>query len=144
MDQNAEEPLDHLTKLIVRSGGIDDTEIDRIVSSPYISSRLRARIEAERKLRAEPTAGWFATVLVAARAITVLLIVTVATVVAFWISRTNSSTNITPAITGARPDDVARVITGGTCALSSTEECAISREDVLATLFADKEQERSK
>jgi len=142
MDQKSEEPLDGLSKLVVRAGGIDDGEADRIASTPFIHARLRARIEAERKRRAEPSTGWFATVLVAARAITVLIIVTVAAVLAFWYSRANPGTNNGPTITGA--DDVSRVISGGTCALSSTAECAISREEVLATIFADNEQEKSK
>ena len=144
MDQKSRESIDHLTKSIVRGAGTDEADVDRIVSSPFITSRLRARIEAERKRQTEPVGGWFGTVLVAARAITVLVVVTAASVLAFWFSRTNASTTSPPRITGAGADDVSRVISGGTCALSSTQECAISREEVLATLFADKEQERSK
>src|SRR5262245_11564432 len=139
MDQKSRESIDHLTKSIVRGAGADEADVDRIVSSPFINSRLRARIEAERKRQTEPVGGWFVTVLVAARAIMVLVVVTAAAVLAFWLSRTNASTSSPPRITGA--DDVSRVISGGTCALSSTQECAISREEVLATLFADKEQE---
>jgi hypothetical protein len=138
------ESIDHLTESVVRAAGIDESEVDRIVSSPFINSRLRARIEAERKHRTESPVGWFATILVAARAITVLLVVTVAAVLTFWLSRTNAATSPPPTITGAGSDDISRVISGGTCALSSTQECAISREEVLATLFADKEQEISK
>jgi len=143
MDQN-EEPIDHLTKSIVRGAGTDRAEIDRIVSSPFINSRLRAQIEAERKRRTDSAGGWFGTVLVAARAITVLFVVTAAAVLTFYFSKTDASTNNSPRITGAGGDDVSRVISGGTCALSSTQECSISREEVLATLFADKEQQRSK
>lgn len=144
MDQKPAEPIDHLSKSIVLAAGTDQAEVDRIVSSPFINSRLRAQIEAERKRRTESVGSWFGTVLVTARAITVLVIVTAAAVLAFWFSKTNASTNSPSRITGAGADDVSRVISGGTCALSSTQECAISREEVLATLFADKEQERSK
>jgi len=142
MDQKHQQSIDNLSRLITRAGGIDESEVERIASTPFMNARLRARIEEERNRRTEPAAGWFATVLVAARAVTVLIIVTVAAVLAFWYSRANASTNNKPTITGA--GDVSRVISGGTCALSSTEECAISREEVLATLFADKEQEGSK
>ena len=144
MDQNPGEPIDHLTKSLVRSAGTDQAEVDRILSSPFINTRLRARIEAERSRRTESAAGWFGSLLIAARAIVVLVIVTAAAVLTFWFSRANASENTPPAITGAGADGVSRVISGGTCALSSIQECAISREEVLATLFAEKEQERSK
>ena len=144
MDQNPDESIDHLTKSIMRAAGTDPAEVDRIVSSPFINSRLRARIEAERHRRSEPAAGWFGNIVISARAITVLVLVTAAAVLTFWFSKTNASTNIPPRLTGAGADDVSRVIVGGTCALSSTQECAISREEVLATLFTDKEQERPK
>jgi hypothetical protein len=142
MEKQTGERLDHLTKLVTRAGGLDEADVERIASSPFINARLRARIEAERKRQTEPSAGWLGTVLVAARAITVLIIVTMSAVLTFWFSRANASTNNPPTITGA--GDVSRVISGGTCALSSTDECAISREEVLATLFADREKELSK
>jgi hypothetical protein len=41
-------------------------------------------------------------------------------------------------------DDITRVVTGGACALSTTEECAISTEEVLATLFAENGGEQPK
>src|SRR5215475_3876702 len=104
MDQKPAEPIDHLTKSIMRAAGTDQAEVDRIVASPFINSRLRARIEAERKRRTESVGGWFGTVLVAARAITVLVVVTAAAVLAFWFSKTNAPTTSPSRITGAGAD----------------------------------------
>ena len=141
MDQTPNEPLDRLTKIVARAGGINDNEVERIGSSPFLHARVRAGIEAERRRRAEKGSGWLGTVLVASRAIAVLVVVTIAAVLTFWLSKGNAAVSA-PSVNAA--DDIARVVTGGTCALSTTEECAISTEEVLATLFAENGGEQPK
>jgi hypothetical protein len=125
--------LDELTKIVARGGGASDSEVERIASAPFFNARVRARIEAERKSREVERGGWLVTLLVAWRAVAVLLVVTVATAAAYWVSRAPAAEQID----ARTSDDVSRVLAGGTCALSATDECAISREEVLATLFAD-------
>lgn len=125
--------LDELTEIVARGGGAGNSEVERIASAPFFNARVRARIEAERKRREVERGGWLVTLLVAWRAVAVLLVVTVGAAAAYWVTRAPAAHEI-----GARPgDDVSRVVAGGTCALSATDECAISREEVLATLFAD-------
>jgi len=143
MDQTPNESFDQLTKTVARAGGISDVEADRIGSSPFLHARLRAGIEAERRRRADKGSGWLATLLVASRAITVLVVVTIAAVMTFWFSRANDSVNAPP-LNASAENDISRVVTGGTCALSTTEECAISNEEVLATLFAERGGEEPK
>ena len=135
MDQIPNKPIDRLTELVVQSGGISDEDAERICSSPFIYARLRAGIEAERRLRAEQGNGWIGTLLVASRAIAVLVVVTIAAVSAFWLSKTKASESAPPGRASA--EDISRVVIGGTCALSTTQECAISTEEVLATMFAE-------
>ena len=142
MDETPNEPLDRLTKRIAQAGGIGDEEAERIGSSPFLHARLRAGIEAERRRRAEQGWGWPATLLVASRAITALTLVTIAALLTFWFSRSTGSE--TPAAVYASADDISRVVTGGACALSTTAECAISTEEVLATLFAENGREEQK
>lgn len=125
--------LDELTQIVVRRGGASDDEVERMASAPFFNARVRARIDAERKRREVERGGWLVTLLIAWRAVAVLLVVTVATAAAYWVSRAPAARQ-----SSARTsDDVSRVVAGGTCALSATDECAISREEVLATLFAD-------
>ena len=127
--------LDQLANAIARSGGISEAEAERIGSSPFLHTRVRARIEAEQRERAEQGSGWLATLFVASRAIVALILVTIAAASAFWITSSSSAAdNIAPVISKA--DDLNRVVIGGTCALSSTDKCAISTEEVLATMFA--------
>lgn len=127
--------LDKLAKAVARSGGISDDEAERIGSSPFLHTRVRARIEAEQLRRAEPGSGWLATLFVASRAIVALLMVTIAAASAFWITGAGAGESIAPEVTSA--NDISRVVIGGACALSSTEQCAISTEEVLATMFAE-------
>ena len=145
MNQTPDESLDRLTTVITRAGGISEDEAERIGASPFLRARILAGIEAERRRRADQGSGWLSSLLVASRAIAVLLVVTIAAVVTFWLSKSNASNgsvSVPPAETYS--DDISRVVAGGTCALSATDECAISTEEVLATLFADKAEEERK
>lgn len=135
MDKTQNEPLDRITKIVAQGGGLSHDEAERIGSSPFLLARLRAGIEAERRRRAEQGSGWLATLVVASRAISVLVVVTIAAVLTLWFSKANASVTVTPL--NATANDISRVVAGGTCALSTTEECAISTEEVLATLFSE-------
>ena len=136
--------LDQLAKAVTRAGGISDDEAERIGSSPFLHTRVRARIVAEQQKRAGQGSGWLATLFVASRAIVTLLVVTIAAAGAFWTTTSRAGDNaalklsnaLEPSRAPSRPDDINRVVVGGTCALSSTEQCAISTEEVLATMFA--------
>lgn len=136
MDQDPNKPMERLTRLVVQSGGISDEDAERIGSSPFIHARLRAGIEAERRRKSEQGSGWLGTVLVASRAIAALAIVTIAAVMTFWLSKATAAVSVPRGNAGA--EDISRVVTGGACALSTTQECAISTEEVLATMFTDK------
>jgi hypothetical protein len=143
--ERQDEHLDRVGKSVVRSGGISDQETEAIASSPFMYARLRARIEAERlrperRRDDEPQAAWFATIFVARRAIPALMLVAIFALSAFWLMKTNQGAS-KPSI-DPRDYNIARVAVGGTCALSSAEECAISTDEVLATLFADEEVQR--
>jgi len=133
MKHKSDERLDQLAITMVRAAGLAEKDAAKIGGSPFIRTRLLARIEAERKSGVEQGSSWFPNMVMAWRAIAVLLLVTIAATFAFWMSRGGAPIRSTD----KTADDVARVVTGGTCALSSTDECAISREEVLATLFAE-------
>jgi hypothetical protein len=135
MDQTTNERLERLTRLVAKAGGIGDGEAEKIGASPFLQARLRAGIEIERRRRSEQGSGWLATLLIASRAITIMALVTIAAVLMLWFSRADSAHVISPL--NPTDDPVSRVVTGGTCALSSTDECAISTGEVLATLFSE-------
>jgi len=138
MNGKDDKQLDRLGAIVTRRGGISDDELQKIDSSPFLRTRLRTAIESERR-RSEQQIGWLARIGVATRAIAMMAIVTIAAVVSFWFSRPASNA---PGSSESRQNDVARVVIGGTCALS-TDGCSISNEAVLATLFkAEGEESR--
>ena len=134
MNGTSNRHLDQLAETVARAGGISADDVDRISSSPFLHTRVRARIEAEQRKRAAQGSGWLATVLVASRAIAVLVLVTIAAATAFWATKPGAAGNSPNSV---KDDDLTLVVAGGTCALSSTEQCAISTEEVLATMFAE-------
>jgi|SRR5690349_5825106 len=137
MNGKDNQQLDRLGSIVTRAGGIGDDELQKIDASPFLRTRLRSSIESERRRRAEQQIGWLARIGVATRAIAVMAAVTVVAVLSFWFSRTSSSAT---GQSGSKGDDIARVVIGGTCALS-TDGCSISNEQVLATLFKEEGEE---
>jgi hypothetical protein len=133
-NQSHDEPLDRLGKGITRASGVGEEGADQIASSPFLYAQLRARIEAERERKAEQGGGWFATFKVARRAIPALALVAIAAVASLWFAATKyaaaerGGANVE---VGYQPSPVTA------CSLSATDECAISSEEVLATMFAE-------
>ena len=125
--------LDRVGKTVIRAAGLNEFESDAVASSPFLYARVRARIEAEK--RRDNLSVPMLAILYAWRAVSAVAIVAIVAVSAFWMK-----TPAAPAplqITSGRADNVNLVATGGTCALSNSAECAISTEEVLATLFAE-------
>src|SRR5262245_66094353 len=85
--KRAGERLDQFSQIVTRGGGLTADEAEQAASSPFLYTRVRARIESERKSRATPFADRFAMLPVAWRAIAALLIITLAAGAAFYASR---------------------------------------------------------
>lgn len=134
-NQSHDEPLDRLGNSITRASGIGEDKADQIASSPFLYAQLRARIEAERKQKAEQSSGWFATFKVARRAIPALALIAIAAVASLWFAAAKYTVGDAR---GSANIDVSYQLSPITaCSLSATDECAISSEEVLATMFAE-------
>ena len=134
--------LDRVGKSVTRAAGIDETQADEVASSPFIYARLRARIEAERERQSEPGGGWFVTFKVARLAIPTLALVAIVAVTSFWFAVTKNTASISPGV--AREENSYQPAPVTACALSATDECAISNEEVLATMFAEQKGEEQR
>ena len=134
MSKGTDDRLDRLAASVSRAGGIGDKDAEKIGSERFLFTRILARIESDRRSSTAQRAGWFTPFPIAVRAIAVLFLVTIGAAVAFWFSRANPTVH---RVANSAADNVGRVVTGGACALSATDECAISTEEVLATLFAE-------
>jgi len=141
-NQSHDELLDRVGKSVARASGISEDDVDQVASSPFLYARLRARIEAERKQQAEPDGGWFATFKIARRAISALALVAIAAVASLWFAATKYTVSPSPGGVNVEINYSLTPITA--CSLSATDECAISSEEVLATMFAEQEGKEEK
>lgn len=132
--RRSDEELDRAGKSLLLSAAASDEETDKATSSPFLFARIAARIEEEERRRSTQDAAWLISFREAKRAIALLALVAVAAFGLFWSSSgeqpqrakqaTSNEASIRPASLNA-------------CSLASTDECAISSNDVLATLFAE-------
>lgn len=132
-DHERNRTLDRIGKTAVRAAGLNESESDAVASAPFLYARVRARIEAE-KQRDKQSVPMLA-MLYAWRAVSAVAIVAIVSVSAFWIKTPGAPVTAPP--NSSRADNVNLVAIGGTCALSNSAECAISTEEVLATLFSE-------
>jgi hypothetical protein len=141
-NQSHDELLDRVGKSVARASGINESEADQIASSPFLYARLRARIEAERKPQQEPDGGWLATFTIARRATVALALVAIAAVASLWFAATKYTADPPPGGANVYVHYPLTPVTA--CSLSATDECAISSEEVLATMFAEQEGKEEK
>ena len=136
--EGSNERVDRAGSELIRAAGLSEFESDEAASAPFLYARIRARIESDRQRSDKSVPA--AMLLIGWRAVPALAMVAVAAVSVFWV------TTPAPAATGAVPpapvqsDNIKLIATGGTCALSSAGECAISSEEVLATMFREEEK----
>jgi len=154
-ERNAnEERLDEVGEDLVRAARASADEIEAGAGGPLLYTRIRASI-AERQKESEGFAGGWLNLLQAAKFAVPAMALATASVTclprlglysrehprAQRVEIAQQHTYNSPA-EPVGPGDLGPVtISAGACALSNTQECAISNNEVLAVLFADENQE---
>ena len=127
------ERLDCIGNEALRAAAMSDEEADRAALSPFLYSRVLSRIEAERQTDAG--GSWIMSIALPGRAVSAFALAAMLAVATFWVASSRSDRVEAGPASGSTA--AAGVVSA--CSLSSTDECAISTEDVLATLFAEAE-----
>jgi hypothetical protein len=133
-DSDSIRTLDELGKVLVRAAcGSDADAASAVGGDAY--ARLRARIIAKERDQAEPWTSWFAFLTIARQAIPAMAILAAITVSAFMLRGDDSgaSTRMT-ALPGFELDEE-RQAPVSACSISTRSECAVSNEEVLATMI---------
>lgn len=130
--------LAHLSVEVVRASASNEREAEAVAASPFLFTRLRARIDAER-LRREESEGWFALFGVFRRAFPAMALLAVFAFALFWTA--NLGTLATgdfgdSVLLGARDVGIEHVVFADRNPLSSDE--------VLASILNDDEREASR
>lgn len=136
-DSSADARLDRLGRGILRASAADAAEAEAVAASPFLYSRVRARINAERERR-EAGEGWGMFLSVLWRSAPAMALVAVVAFVMFWSAVSNSQPGglvVDETLLGQRENGIEQVVFADRTPLSS--------DDVLATIIND-DRENSK
>ncbi|MCI0487680.1 MAG: hypothetical protein L0229_13895 [Blastocatellia bacterium] len=133
--------LDRVAQEITRAAVADNAE--EVVSSPFLYSKLRARIEAEQERRAEPVNGWLVMLAAARLAIPALAIIAIAVTAMFWFGGASAPPESAANVPYINMPEMGY---GGiapiqACSVSDSAGCNVSTNEVIATLFREEGQE---
>lgn len=133
-EHGTNERLDRLGRKLIRASADNEEVGEAVASSPFLYTRLRARIDAER-VRREEGARWRAFFGVVWRAVPAMALVALLAFVLFLsVSFTRSAGSYSDeALLGAPDAGVERVVFAG-------DRQPLSSDDVLATILNDEER----
>ena len=135
-DRAADEELDRVGRSVLWSAAASNDEADKVAGSPFLFARIAARIDEEQRRRSATDTGWLVALREAKRALAALAFVAIAAFGLLWFSAGSAPQKTQQ----ARNDEMnIRPASVSACSLASADECAISNNDVLATLFAEGE-----
>ncbi|HEY0098889.1 MAG TPA: hypothetical protein VGB76_08035 [Pyrinomonadaceae bacterium] len=141
-DAVAVEELERLGRAVVRASAANEAEAEAAASSPFLYTRLRARIDAEQEARSAGGAETWRTLLgVVWRSVPAMALVALLTFILFWTSNFGN-TSLSPgvlsdeALLDARDAGIESVV--------FAERRPLSSDDVLATILQEDEREGSR
>jgi hypothetical protein len=144
--------LDEVGEALVGAARASDSDIESAAGEPLLYSRIRVSIAAGQRESGGLAGGWLSFLQAAKFAVPAMALVTVAVTCLPRLAVNFRHTELPAArVRYSRPSALPTQgpaltpsilsFAAGTCALSNTQECAISNNEVLATLFADDNQE---
>lgn len=139
----AAEEIERLGRVIVRaSAAANEAEAEAVASSPFLYTRLRARINAEQEARLAGGAETWLTLLgVVWRSVPAMALVALFAFILFWTSNFGA-TAVTPGVLSDEALMDAR--DAGIESVVFAERRALSSDDVLATIIQVDEREVSR
>ena len=133
-----DEQLDRMGRELVRASVSDEVEVEAASASPFLYTRLKARINAELERRVERE-SWLAVLGVVWRVVPAMALVAVFALVMFVSANLNRQPSVVSndyTLLGTSSTEVENVVFADTRNMSS--------DDVLATIVSDDEQEASR
>jgi hypothetical protein len=137
-NRSESERLDRIGMEIVRASAENREEAESVAASPFLYTRLRSRIETERKQREEGE-NWLAMLGVLWRAIPAMALVSIFAVALFL-----SSNFAAPPSSGFNDDALLGANGAGIESVVFADNRALSSDDVLANILDEDGQEASR
>lgn len=139
-DRGRDERLAELGLEIVRASAANEEEADAVASSPFLYTRLRSRINAERERLDGTGESWLAMLVGVWRAIPAMALVALFAFGLFWstLSGTPAAAGLTDeALLGAPDAEIERVV-------FADRQQSLSSDEVLSTIISEEQQEVSR
>jgi hypothetical protein len=141
--------MDELGSALVDAARATDDEVEAALASPFLYSRIQAAIAARERASHEARRGWLGLLGPAKLAVPAMALLTI---VAAGIQSLEPARMLERESAMREPGSVSVLETdlaigsfaASACALSNTQECAISSNEVLATIFAEENQEQQR
>ena len=141
----SDDRLDRVAREITRAALADDSKAlaEEALSTPFLYSKLRARIANEQERRVGPVNGWRATFAAARLAIPALVIIAFAVTAVFWFkgAGTPSESEANAAYINMPEIGYGGIAPIQACSVSDSAGCNVSTNEVLANLFREAGQE---
>jgi anti-sigma-K factor RskA len=138
-DSRSDESLERLGREIVRASAMNEDEGEAVAASPFLYTRLRSRINAEREQREEGE-RWGAMLRVIWRAIPAMAMVAIIAVTLFLSS--NFNTQQTASVVSV--EDLLDTQGAGVESVVFADNRSLSSDEVLATILNEDELEASR
>jgi len=122
----SDERLDGTGRTLIRSAGASPGEIEAAASDSMLFARIRGQIAAEQRRREEASDTWTPFLVIARRAVPAMVVITL--IVSLISALTTSSGSVR--IPGEVTAQAAAV-----CTLADKDECSVSTNEVMATIF---------
>jgi hypothetical protein len=140
--QAQESELDKLGSALVGAARASEDEVEAAISSPVLFSRIQAAIASRGQGPAEAPGSWLGFLAAAKLAVPAMAVLALVAGSVPWF--TSSMSREVPSLAVTEPEPGIVSLTASACALSNNQECVISSNEVLATIFAEENQEQQR
>lgn len=134
--------LERLGRIILRASAANEAEAEAVAASPFLYTRLHARINAEQERRAGGAETWLTLLGVVWRSVPAMALVALFAFILFWTS--NFGTGATPSPGVLSDEALMDTRDAGIESVVFAERRALSSDDVLATIIQEDEREVSR
>lgn len=139
-EREMDERLDAIGRRLLRASAANEEESEAVAASPFLYTRLRARISAERERLDGTGESWLAMIIGVWRAVPAMALVAIFAFGLFWSMNPGTQTTASlmdEALLGAPDAEIERVV-------FADRQQSLSSDEVLATILSEEEREVSR
>lgn len=121
----SDERLDRAGQMLIRSAGASEEETERVASDSMLFARIRGQIASEQRMREEAADPWMPFLVIARRAVPAMAVMALIVILVSSLMTSSDSVQL-PEV---------RAQAAAVCTLADKDECAVSTNEVMATIF---------